>query len=161
MHAELLDSALKMACASNSGSASQSDFRRALSTAYYAAFHFIVCQCADLLANDPSGTDLGRAWSQIYRTVQHADIRTACNFAADDTYGFPEDIKTFAVLFPTLKRMRESADYEPRHGIIHEQYVLEKIGETEEAIRGFADVDRKHRQAFAVMVAYGGRKRNG
>ena len=53
MHAELLDSALKLACASNAGPATQTDYKRALSTAYYAAFHFIVRQCADLLANDP------------------------------------------------------------------------------------------------------------
>jgi hypothetical protein len=159
VHADLLDSALKLACAGSSTPASQSDYRRALSTTYYAGFHFIVSQCADLLSNDPAGADLARAWLQVYRAIQHAHIRTACDRAAIEAHGFPAGIKAFAAHFPTLKRVREDADYNPRHPPINENYVLAKIGETEEAINQFMSVDRKHRQAFAVMVACGGLQR--
>ena len=161
MHAELLDSALKLACAGSSGPASQADLRRALSTAYYAAFHFVVAECADLLANDRGGSDLERAWLQVYRSINHADVRTACNYAASADNAFPSSIRSFAVLYPSLKRIREDADYNPRIGAsINENYVLAKIGEADVALADFAAEDRRHRQAFAVLVAYGGRKRN-
>ena len=56
MHADLLDSAVKLACSGGDGTPpTQADLRRAQSTAYYAVFHFVVEQCADLLHNGVRG----------------------------------------------------------------------------------------------------------
>jgi hypothetical protein len=123
VHADLLDSAVKMACSDSGGRPpTQADLRRALSTAYYAAFHFIMAQCADLLTCDPGGQILGRAWRQVYRSIKHADVRNACNAAAEASYGFPQAIQAFAVLYPNLRRLREEADYDPENRALKPQH---------------------------------------
>ncbi|MDW8444487.1 MAG: hypothetical protein RML45_09430 [Acetobacteraceae bacterium] len=48
----------------------QSDLRRAVSTAYYALFHTLAKSNADLLALKSDGV-LERAWTQVYRSLQH------------------------------------------------------------------------------------------
>ena len=155
MHADLLDSAVKLACTGSGGAPpTPADLRRALSTAYYSAFHFVMAQCADLLTCDPGGQNLGRAWRQVYRSIKHADVRNACNAAADTAYGFPAEVRDFAVLYPKLRQLREEADYDPRNNPVwNSQYVMAKIGEIDFAVQQFGHVDKSHRRAFAILVA--------
>ncbi len=155
MHADLLDSAVKLACSDTGGRPpTQADLRRALSTAYYAAFHFVMIQCADLLTCDPGGRNLGRAWRQVYRSIKHADVRNACIVAADASYGFPAEIREFAVLYPNMRRLREEADYDPEvTQVFNSQHVMAKISDVDFAIRQFSQVSEAHRRAFAILVA--------
>jgi hypothetical protein len=154
VHADLLDSAVKLACSDSGGTApTQADLRRALSTAYFAAFHFVMAQCADLLTCDPSGRVLGRAWRQVYRSIKHADVRSACNAAADASYGFPVEIQSFAVLYPNMRRLREVADYDPGNWELNPQHVMAKISDVDFAIQQFGRVEEPHRRAFAILVA--------
>ena len=155
MHVALLESALKLACESEDGEpASQSDLRRSISTAYYAAFHFVLGECADLLTCDEGGIGLNRAWRQVYRSIAHAAVKKACNRATDRTMSFPVEIRDFATLFVAWLESRHEADYDPEA-----QYVaadaLAIIGEVETAISAYRTVDKKHRQAFAVLIACG------
>jgi hypothetical protein len=154
VHAELLDSAVKLACSDSGGRPpTQADLRRALSAAYYAAFHFIMAQCADLLTCDPGGQVLGRAWRQVYRSIKHADVRNACNAAAEASYGFPAEIQSFAVLYPNMRRLREEADYDPENRVLSSQHVMAKISDVDFAIQQFAQATEAHRRAFAILVA--------
>jgi hypothetical protein len=155
VHADLLDSAVKLACSDNGGtSPTQSDLRRALSTTYYAAFHFVIAQCADLLTCDPGGQNLDRAWRQVYRSIKHSDVRNACNAAADAAYGFPAEIQAFAVLYPNMRRLREEADYDPKpNRVFNPQHILAKISEVDFAIQQFDQAEEMHRRAFAILVA--------
>jgi hypothetical protein len=155
VHAELLDSAVKLACSDNGGRPpTQTDLRRALSTAYYASFHFVVAQCADLLTCDPGGKALGRAWRQVYQSVKHIDVRNACNVAADPSYGFPTEVQAFAVLYPNMRRLREEADYDPgTKRVFNSQHVMAKISDVDFAVQQFSLVKEADRRAFAILVA--------
>lgn len=154
MHVDLLDSAVKLACSDSGGTPpTQADLRRALSTAYYAAFHFVMAQCADLLTCDPGGQTIGRAWHQVYRSVKHVDVRNACNVAADASYGFPKEIQEFAVLYPNMRRLREEADYDPALREFKPLHVMAKISDVDFAIQRFSQVEELHRRAFAILVA--------
>jgi hypothetical protein len=155
VHADLLDSAVKLACSDSGGTPpTQADLRRALSTAYYAAFHFVMAQCADLLTCDPGGQNLDRAWRQVYRSIRHSDVRNACNSAADAAYGFPTEIQAFAVFYPNMRRLREEADYDPKpQRVFNSQHVMAKISDVDFAIQQFCQVEEKHRRAFAILVA--------
>lgn len=154
MHADLLDSAVKSACSDSGGRPpTQADLRRALSTTYYAAFHFVLAQCADLLTCDPGGQVLSRAWRQVYRSIKHVDVRNACNAAADATYGFPAEIQGFAVLYPNMRKIREEADYDPINRVFNSQHVMAKISDVDFAILQFGNATEAHRRAFAILVA--------
>ena len=155
MHADLLDSEVKLACTDSSGTPpTQTDLRRALSTAYYALFHFVIAQCADLLTCDPGGQNLDRAWRQVYRSIRHSDVRNACNLAADAIYGFPAEVQAFAAFYPNMRRRREEADYDPKsQQVFKPQHVMAKIEEVEFAIQQFCQVEEKHRRAFAILMA--------
>ena len=155
MHADLLDSAVKLACSGSDGTPpTKADLRRAQSTAYYAAFHFVMEQCADLLTCDPGGQNLGRAWRQVYRSIRHADLRNACNSAAAVSYGFPAEIREFAAFYPKLRQLREEADYDPdKNRVFNPQHIMAKIAEVDFAIQRFSLVDEPHRRAFAILVA--------
>jgi hypothetical protein len=155
VHADLLDSAVKLACSDTGGTPpTQTDLRRALSTAYYSAFHFVMAQCADLLTCAPGGRELGRAWRQIYRSIKHADVRNACNAAADASYGFPAEIQAFAVLYPNMRRLGEEADYDPgTTRVFNSQHVMARISDVDFAIQQFSHVREADRRAFAILVA--------
>jgi hypothetical protein len=155
VHADLLYSAVKLACSDSGGTPpTQADLRRALSTAYYAAFHFVIAQCADLLTCDPGGQNLDRAWRQVYRSIKHSDVRNACNAAAGSAEGFPAEVQAFAVLYPNMRRLREQTDYDPKpERVFNSQHVMAKIGDVDFAIQQFSQVEEKHRRAFAILVA--------
>jgi hypothetical protein len=155
VHADLLDSAVKLACTDTGGRPpTQTDLRRALSTAYYAAFHFVMMQCADLLTCDPGGRNLARAWRQVYRSIKHADVRNACSVAAEASCGFPAEIREFAALYPKMRRLREEVDYDPEiTQVFNTHHVMEKISDADFAIRQFSQVSEVHRRAFAILVA--------
>lgn len=155
MHAALLDSALKLACEGTGGEhASQSDLRRSISTAYYAGFHFILEECANLLTCDAGGTDIERAWLQVYRSIAHGSVKKACNKATDSTMSFPMEIREFAVSFILWLEARHKADYDPSSSYAAVD-ALAIIAEVESAIIAFESVEKKHRQAFAILIACG------
>jgi hypothetical protein len=113
-----------------------------------------MAQCADLLTCDPGGRDLARAWYQIYRSIKHVDVRNACNAAADTSYGFPAEIRAFAVLYPNMRKIREEADYDPGTiRVFNSQHVMAKISEVDFAIQQFSHVREADRRAFAILVA--------
>jgi hypothetical protein len=59
----------------------QSDLKRGVSTAYYALFHALARDCADLLVGT-GDTRSEPAWAQVYRTLEHGVAKNSCKAAA-------------------------------------------------------------------------------
>jgi uncharacterized protein (UPF0332 family) len=144
---DLIDTARRLARA-NPGRPRQADLKRAVSTAYYALFHALARQCADLLIgvgqnrSDP-------AWTQVYRSLEHGIAKNACKAAANT--GFPGGIVTFANTFISMQEKRHSADYNPDARYTQADVLL-LIRNAEQAIASLKGEPRKDRRAFAVSV---------
>jgi hypothetical protein len=134
VHFELLTTALRLLHDQSGSPALPTDLRRAVSTAYYALFHFVASSCVELLI--PMGKrPLARAKQQAYRSIDHRDIKSACIRSKDPKYGAPQQSRQLADTFLDLNKHREHADYDPSaDGEFHIKQVLELLGECEEAI---------------------------
>ena len=80
-----------------------------------ALFHAFAKDAANLLVgvgpNRPR-----KAWSHIYRSLQHGDAKTACE--AVRNLSFPATIVTCAEAFVTLQQERHDADYNPDYRVL-------------------------------------------
>ncbi|UWQ41759.1 hypothetical protein K3718_01325 [Leisingera aquaemixtae] len=90
---------------------SQADLRRAISTAYFAAFHALARVSADSLVGDDHASRPNRAWVEVYRGLSHGSSKDACSKAK--SIGFPEEIEGFADIFVQLQYARKRVDYDP------------------------------------------------
>ena len=109
----------------------QADLRRAISTAYYALFHAMAKDAADMLV----GVGLDRpdkAWAHTYRALQHGDAKTACQ--AVRNLNFPNNIRSCADAFVALQQRRHDADYDPDYRVLRAD-ALDAIQQAEDAIR--------------------------
>jgi hypothetical protein len=153
VHAELLETAKKLICSTSLSPASQTDLRRAVSTAYYACFHFASnCCVVDLLGL--GSKNLSRAKSQIYRSLDHKDISAACVKTKDKDYGFPDGIRSFSIFFENMRKFRIRADYDiDESSNFNASHVQHLIGECEEAIKQYSEANVDDRKAFAILMA--------
>ena len=126
----------------------QADLSRAVSTAYYAVFHTLARQCADLLAGPVRRGDR-TAWAQVYRSLEHGFAKKACLTASAPD--FVPDVIAFASVFAHLQERRHEADYDPVARVAVEE-ASELIIQAEEAIESFAGAPRAARRAFAIHV---------
>lgn len=149
---ELIRTAVKLLEDCNGSSPSEADRRRAVSTAYYALFHFTARSCVDVFM--PSGKrPLARAKQQAYRSIDHRDVKNACTCTKNPKFGAPIQIRRFADTFLTLNKYRERADYDPSvDGEFKLNHVIELIGECIDAMTEFRSADIDDRRAFAVQV---------
>lgn len=126
----------------------QTDLRRAVSTAYYALFHCLALSGADLLI----GAERDSAWHQVYRALEHGKTMRVCD---DDQRmaEFPESIRKFAAAFVILQRERQQADYalEVRY---NESFVLEEIDRAEEAISHYERAGVQDRRRFVALMLF-------
>lgn len=128
----------------------QAELRRAVSTAYYALFHALARDAADLLVG--VGRDRpDRAWTQVYRALQHGDAKNACLQVRN--LDFPPGIVACARVFASLQEIRHSADYDPGYRLPQVD-ALAAIDLAENAIRDLKASARKHREAFAVLLLF-------
>lgn len=126
----------------------QADLKGAISTAYYALFHAMAKNAADMLVGvGPNRPD--KAWTQTYRALQHGDAKNACVHARK--LGFPTTIVACADAFVALQETRHSVDYDPGHRVFRDD-ALRAIKLAEDAIRDLRATPRKDRGAFAVLL---------
>jgi hypothetical protein len=126
----------------------QADLKRAISTAYYAVFHAMARDAADLLVG--VGTNRpDKAWAHLYRSLEHGTAKNAC--AAAQNLNFPLTIKTCAAAFVELQGMRHSADYDPNYRVVRSR-ALEAIELAESAIHNLRGSSKRDRRAFAVQI---------
>ncbi len=141
-----------MLCHADETSPSETDLRRSVSTAYYALFHHISARCVELIGRSEDKS-LSRAKNQIYRSIGHGDILGACKKSKDLDLDFPTPLLEYATLFTNMYKSRCAADYDPtQDGEFKLPQVQHKIGEVEEAIRGFDAAHEDDRRAFAILI---------
>ena len=153
---ELLTLAGVLATGSGPGRPPQVELRRAVSTAYYALFHALANNCADLLVGRRSPTQTNQAWRQTYRALDHGEVRRKCTQGPGkpilDNH-FLRAIQDFAKQFVKMQETRHKADYDPL-AVFSRAGVEQLIRESRATIQGFANVDERDRRAFAVFVLF-------
>ena len=133
----------------------QAELRRALSAAYYALFHTLAGNCADMLVGSRSSTRTRQAWRQTYRALDHGQVRRQCTERRPKRVlaRFPQEVQDFADQFVTMQRIRHLADYDPFEHFSR-SVVSQYVEETKAAITEFNRVAQDDRRAFAVFVLF-------
>ncbi len=128
----------------------RANLSRAASTAYYALFHCLAQNCADMLVGGSYSSRTTRAWNQAYRALQHGNTRNRCR-NKEIIREFPQDIQEFAKIFCEMQAQRNQADYDPRF-VPYRSEVTGDINRVQMCIDRFGKVSIKDRRAFAVYV---------
>ena len=126
----------------------QADLRRAFSTAYYALFHALANDAANLLVGNRVKS-LELAWTQTYRALNHGAAKSACEQIRQPR--FPEAICTTAKTFVILQQRRHDADYDPILRFTRGD-ALAAIAMAEQAVANMLSCETVDRRAFAVML---------
>lgn len=129
----------------------QADLKRAVSTAYYALFHALAKNGADLLvgvgAKRPE-----KAWTQVYRALNHGDAKKVCT-NKDILRGISPSLRGCAGAFVELQEARHKADYDPGHRISRAE-ALARIDQAEQAVRDLREAPRQERFEFATVILF-------
>ena len=139
------------ALGSGRGRPRQAELRRAVSMVYYAMFHSLAKQSADMLVGATRGSRSQRAWLQMYRSLEHGLAAAQCKRPI--IHRFPEEIQSFGKMFIYNQRMRRDADYNPDVSYIRSD-VLQLIDDTERVVLDFERSDAIDKRAFAVYVMF-------
>ncbi|WP_200276572.1 hypothetical protein [Rhodovulum adriaticum] len=135
--------------ARGTGKPRQADLKRAVSTAYYAIFHAMCRNAADMLIGTTKAARSQPAWLQTYRAIEHRQAKNQCTNGKIKR--FPKDVEDFAALFIEAQDARHRADYDPCSKFTRSE-VLILIARVEEAIAAFKRVPKSDRRAFAAFV---------
>lgn len=129
----------------------QAELKRAVSTAYYALFHAIAQDVADLFVGAAQRPQ-SDAWVRAYRALQHGEAKTACQQIRSAGV-LPPAIIRCANAFILLQEQRHSADYDPAHRVLRAD-ALEAIRLAEAAIHDLKSADRNDRRKFAAQLVF-------
>jgi hypothetical protein len=130
----------------------QANLTRAASTIYYAMFHHLCRTSADLLVGSSGADRASAAWAQVYRSIDHRQVRAVCA-NKEQLAGFPPAIRNFAFRFLNLQQKRQSADYDPATRLTKLQLRAD-LALAETAIAQFTTQPRADRRAFVVLVVF-------
>lgn len=130
----------------------QADLKRSVSTAYYALFHTLAKDAADMLVGVGSNRP-DKAWRQVYRSLQHGEAKAACRLLGNNNPGFPQPLVDCANTFVILQEERHSADYASDFRATRAD-ALDAIARAEQAIANLFAAPKKDRRAFAVLLLF-------
>jgi hypothetical protein len=154
----MLESARRAAVGADAG---PDVLRRAVSTIYYAVFHFVAQSAADCF--------VGRAnvqtarYAMIYRAFEHTHLRRICLDLSKPTPSekvrrslgrsyASEGIRRFAEILPDLQEDRHLADYHPTQ-TFEPNDVASLVAAAETAIAAFSNADPEERaDVLALMM---------
>ena len=148
---DLLATARQLAGAPSGTSPSQASLRRAVSTTYYALFHCMAENCADMLVGGPGSGQSRSAWHQAYRALEHGRAKQRAD--QDRLRRFPQEIQDFAKWFAEMQERRQTADYDPSVSFT-QSAVIEDIDLAELRIAQFRRASERDRRAFAAFVLF-------
>ena len=135
----------------------EANLRRAVSTAYYALFHCLATNCADMVVGGPSAKRIQESWRQVYRALDHGPAKRRCG-DRNAVSAFATEIRQFAQIFIQMQDLRHSADYDPDSDVPTRDEVIKYINDAENAVRHFSSSPIADRRAFAVHVLMGSRR---
>ena len=122
--------------------------RRAVSTAYYAAFHALTASNAEVIVGTPTDQLTTDAWIRVYRRLEHGNAREQLR---QNRENLSARAGTFADLFLDLQNERHNADYNPQ-AIFTPQTATTWLNNTEAAIIDFFQTTTTERAAIAVLT---------
>ncbi|HEY5412492.1 MAG TPA: hypothetical protein VIJ94_17370 [Caulobacteraceae bacterium] len=159
----LFDVARHLATPPARGKPRQADLRRAVSTAYYALFHYVLTQAAGELVGSTPATKRTKVWALVYRGFNHREMATRCGQVSNpplplEAQDFGLGIRALAAEFKILQNERHNADYDP-HSTFTLQSVQGRIHAAEAAIRRFDASPRAERKLFLTFLLMGARAR--
>ena len=128
----------------------QTHLKRSVSSAYYAMFHAVCANAAELLPGGATDPATVAAWLQAYRGLEHSHARSQCRNASVMA-PFPTEIKEFARVFVETQGHRNQADYNPLSNF-SASLVSQIISRAELAIEQTASTPAAIRRAFAITV---------
>lgn len=122
--------------------------RRAVSTAYYAAFHALTASNADSLIRQPQNTLTRQAWTRTYKALDHRLAREQLQANRQD---LAPQAQVFADVFRDLRNERYNADYNPQ-ATVTVQMAANWINRTEAAVRSYLQLSTDTRAAIAMLT---------
>jgi hypothetical protein len=140
------------------GQSNQADLRRALSTVYYALFHFVMTNAADMVFGAEQ-RDTPR-YQLVYRTVDHARLRSICaqavkhipKLALVPEKGFGS-VGNFASICLNSTQLRLSADYDPSQSFSHTTVEI-AIANGRPAVQWFQTATAEQQQTFLTLLLF-------
>ncbi|KAA6405106.1 hypothetical protein [Candidatus Tokpelaia sp.] len=133
----------------------EAHLRRAVSSVYYALFHFLAQLCADsFIGTQGAKNRSNQAWRQVYRSLEHGPARKACEQCQGKT--FPEEIRNYAALFVEYQQKRHDADYDPHANTTRKDFTKEEIismiEQAKQAIQEMKALSSSDLRAFSAFV---------
>lgn len=137
----------------------QADLRRAISSAYYAVFHFCLTAAADMVTGTSARATA--RYTHVYRSIDHKVLRGLCkqlgqsqpqNVAVTPSSGFGH-LPDFARLTASLYEQRILADYDPSR-IYSDTEAKVVISDARQAITWFTSCDDDQQKAFLTMLLF-------
>ena len=152
----LLDQADRLLASPPSGRPRQADINRAISAAYYAAFHYLLRKAADRFAGWSSGWPL---YARVYRSIDHGAVRRSCESVAlrgalPGVAGAPDaQLRRACAITQELADARAKADYDPsyRGSLAEARQIVE---DAREAITAFNASDAGHLEFLLADLAF-------
>lgn len=141
---------------SSKGKPTMVSLRRAVSSIYYALFHCLARECANLLIGGTGADRSKPAWRQVYRSLEHGYARSQCKNQAT-LKKFPKEIEDFANHFIAMQIKRHDADYDPEKSFSKSE-VWSDFRTTKSIITSFRMASTRDRRAFCAYVLLKERK---
>jgi hypothetical protein len=141
----------------------ETDLRRAVSTAYYAVFHYALRAAADLMAG--TGNRATPRYSLVYCSIDHVrlkNLRDQLRGSAPQDVILPSapsppayfgKVAVFARLAVNLQRERHYADYHPTEHF-DDARALQAVSNAQEAIKAFETATAEQRDAFLTLLLF-------
>jgi hypothetical protein len=156
----LFEQAYRLAAGSTTGRPRQVDLRRAISSAYYGLFHFVLASLADEFVG--INQRASNRYALVYRSVDHRTLKDLCIEAKkrnpSGRYlrylppgGFGAEIQEFSVFAVELQERRHSADYDPLARFRRSDVTL-SIDTARDAIRLLASASTQRRKTFLTLL---------
>ncbi len=122
--------------------------RRAISSAYYAAFHALSASNADVLIGPAQDQLTADAWVRTYRGLNHNQARSQLQ---QNRARFSVRVQIFADLFRDLQNERHNADYHPQ-AIFTAQTAATWLNKADAAITDYLQAPQPERAAVAILT---------
>jgi hypothetical protein len=148
----------RLLVSANKHKPTQANLRRAVSTIYYALFHAMARNGADMLIGGEGAVKSSHAWVEVYRSLSHGTAKSACESKAV-ILRFPIEIVNFSQKFVEMQGKRHDADYDPGTKFYRSD-VLNDLDSVDLAIKSFGSVSVKDKRAFASWVLFKNLKRS-
>lgn len=146
----LLDAAEHLVREGRSGAPRQVNLRRAVSSVYYALFHWLARCAADSLVG--AAETGGESWTRVYRALNHRDLRKRCQQGRIPSSS-PRALRRFGAEIVSMQPARHGADYNPAVRFTKRD-VLAHVQEARGILQDLEHTSFSERRVFAVHVLF-------